>query len=311
MTTRTDVFARWLAVLADSMVEPGLNTGDFADRVHLSRFHLDRIVSAVAGESPKALQRRILLERAAFRLASSPVGVLDVAIEAGYGSGEAFTRAFHRAYGQAPARWRDQPAPLLIPADNGIHFLPPAGLRLPAQRQESAMELLEKMVDHHVWLTGRIIECAGELTAEQLDDPIVLSVDDDPDPATLRRLVSRLVGQLQMWNDRIAHRAYDFDVEIDESLTSARRRLELAGPTFRAQVSDAIQTDRLDETFVDASCDPPRVMTYGAMIAHVLTFASHRRTLAVLALDKYGVTQLGWGDPVEWIDAELHPAAGG
>jgi len=26
-----------------------------------------------------------------------------------------------------------------------------------------------------------------------------------------------------------------------------------------------------------------------------------RRTLAVLALDRYGVTDLGWGDPMRWV----------
>jgi hypothetical protein len=42
------------------------------------------------------------------------------------------------------------------------------------------------------------------------------------------------------------------------------------------------------------------------MVAHVLTFAAHRRTLAVRALDKHGVSRLGWGDPIEWLDAAHH-----
>jgi AraC family transcriptional regulator len=33
----------------------------------------------------------------------------------------------------------------------------------------------------------------------------------------------------------------------------------------------------------------------------VLTFAAHRRTLAVLSLDKHGVTDLNWGDPMRWV----------
>jgi hypothetical protein len=62
-----------------------------------------------------------------------------------------------------------------------------------------------------------------------------------------------------------------------------------------------VETGRLDDTFVDALCEPAEVFTYGGMVAHVLTFAAHRRTLAVLALDKYGVTDLGWGDPMRWV----------
>ena len=37
------------------------------------------------------------------------------------------------------------------------------------------------------------------------------------------------------------------------------------------------------------------------MIAHVLTFAAHRRTLVVLALDQHGIDELGWGDPMRWV----------
>ncbi|MBA2716237.1 MAG: AraC family transcriptional regulator, partial [Propionibacteriales bacterium] len=43
--------------------------------------------------------------------------------------------------------------------------------------------------------------------------------------------------------------------------------------------------------------------TYGGMIAHVLTFAAYRRTLAVQALDAVGESDLGWGDPMQWVAA--------
>jgi hypothetical protein len=49
------------------------------------------------------------------------------------------------------------------------------------------------------------------------------------------------------------------------------------------------------------------VFTYGGMIAHVLTFAAHRRTLVVLSLAKHGVDELGWGDPMVWVAT---PSAG-
>jgi AraC-like DNA-binding protein len=301
----TDTFAAWLDVLVDTLDEPGLTGGEIAARLHLSRFHLDRVVSAAAGEAPRTLRRRVLLERAAFRLAASRRSVLDVAVEAGYGSHEAFTRAFRRAYGRAPTAWRESPGAIRVEAGNGIHFHPPAGIRLPARRRVTAMDLLQQMVEHHVWLVGEIVECATQLSDEQLDEPIVLSVEDDPDPSTLRRIISRLVGQMAMWNATMASQEYDFSVEVDESLTSARRRLAEAAPVFLAHVREAVEKGQLDDVFVDAASDPPYVCSYGAMVAHVLTFAAHRRTLAVLALDKHGVGRLGWGDPIEWIDAEV------
>jgi AraC-like DNA-binding protein len=59
-------------------------------------------VSAAAGDTQAAL----LLERAAYRLITTDDDVLRVAVDAGYSSHEAFTRAFSRAYGEAPSRWR-------------------------------------------------------------------------------------------------------------------------------------------------------------------------------------------------------------
>jgi AraC-like DNA-binding protein len=303
VSSATDTFAAWLDVLVDTIDEPDLTGEEIAARLHLSRFHLDRIVSNSAGEAPSSLRRRVLLERSAFRLATSRRSVLDVAVEAGYGSHEAFTRAFRRAYGTTPREWRTRPGAIRLEAANDIHFHPPGGIRLPAQRRVTAMDLIQKMVEHHIWLTGELIECAGQLTDEQLDEQIVMNVDDDPDPSTLRRIISRLVGQMAMWNATMANREYDFSIEQDESLTSARRRLAEAAPVFLGHVRDAIDQGQLDDVFVDACSDPPHTCTYGAMIAHVLTFAAHRRTLAVLALDKHGVTRLGWGDPISYIDA--------
>ena len=63
-----------------------------------------------------------------------------------------------------------------------------------------------------------------------------------------------------------------------------RERLAIEGPTYLGHVRDVVDAGRLDDTFVDALCEPAEVFTYGGMIAHVLTFAAHRRTLVVLAL---------------------------
>ena len=299
MSAASDTFAAFLAVLADGLDDEE-HTGDgLASRLCLSRFHLDRMISAVAGEPPAAFRRRVLLERAAYRLLTTERTILEVAFEAGYGSHEAFTRAFARSFGSAPATWRRRPRSFRIEAPSDIHFQPPGSLRLPAVTRITAMDLLNKMVEHHVWLLGEMIERARRLGDEQLDRPIELSVDDERQ--TLRSLLSRLIGQMDMWNSAIAGRPYDWEVEKHESVAGMQRRLAQAGPAFLANVRSAIDENRLDDTFVDALCDPAEVYTYGGMIAHVLTFAAHRRTLVVLALDSAGVGDLGWGDPMRWV----------
>jgi hypothetical protein len=163
------------------------------------------------------------------------------------------------------------------------------------------MELLLKLVEHHVWLVGEIVDRAARLSDEQLDAPIELSVEGVDDDPTLRSLLSRLVGQMDMWNAAMESRAYDFDVERAESIGSIRARLDGAGPAFLGHAREVIGEGRLDETFVDAVCEPPEVFTYGGMLAHVLTFAAHRRTLAIGALHSAGITDLGAGDPMRWV----------
>ena len=77
--------------------------------------------------------------------------------------------------------------------------------------------------------------------------------------------------------------------------------MALEGPTYLSHVRDVVEAGRLDDTFVDALCEPAEVFTYGGMIAHVLTFAAHRRTLVAGALIDAGIADLGAGDPMRWV----------
>lgn len=302
MGTSTDTFVTFVDTLAASLDDHGATVSDLAARAYLSRFHFDRVVRAASGETPTRFRRRVLLERAAYRLVTSGRGVLDVAVEAGYSSHEAFTRAFARAYGVKPSTWRVRPTRAIqLAAPNGVHFHPPGGLRLPASSEVSEMDLLQKMVEHHVWLVGEIVDRAATLPDTRLDEPVRVSVDNEDGQMTLRSIVSRLIGQMDMWNRAIETREYDWAVEQNESVAHMRERLDTVGPKFLDQVRSFMRDRRLDETFVDALCDPPEVFTYGGMIAHVLTFAAYNRTLAVQALDLAGVGDLGFGDPMKWV----------
>lgn len=301
--TATDTFASFVEHLAEALddhVAPN-GRGEAWERLHFSRFHFDRLIRGVAGEPPAAFRRRLLLERAAYRMITTTRPLIDIAVEAGYGSHEAFTRAFQKAYGVPPAAWRARPTQIRLAAPSGVHFHPPGSLRLPARpdAKVTSMDLLTSMVEHHIWLTGEMIRLAGRLTDEQLDTPIVLDVDKDQQ--TIRSLLSRLVGQMGMWNAAMADREYDWSVEEHESLDSLRDRLAVEGPTYLSHVRDVAGREALDETFVDALCEPAAVFTYGGMIAHVLTFAAHNRTLLVLAFAQHGVDELGWGDPMLWV----------
>lgn len=301
MSASTDAFARFVAVLADTLDEPGTSGETIAHRLHLSPFHANRLIAAVTGEPPGAFRRRILLERAAYRLVASGDDVLTVALDAGYSSHEAFTRAFKRAYGVPPSEWRRRPQGMDVAAPNGIHFRPPGRLRLPAEGKVSEMNLVQRMVEHHVWLLGELTERAENLRDDVLDAPIEISVDGIDENPTVRSLLARLVGQLAMWNAAVKNEPYDFESEKGQSVACMRKRLAEAGPEFLATVRSKAEEGNLDETFVDATCEPPQVFTYGGMIAHVLTFAAHRRILVLGAFADAGITELGAGDPMRYV----------
>ena len=300
-----DAFSRFVGCLAGALNEEELSSADLAARLHLSRSHFDRLVTASAGEPPARFRRRVLLERAAFRLLSSEVSVTCAAHEAGYTSHEGFTRAFTRAYGVGPREWRRAPTAVLLDAPNGVHFHPPAGLRLPSSgKTGTAMDLIVRMVEHHVWLVTEMIERAARLDTAVLDQPLTTNSDVDDEP-TVRSLLSRLVGQMDMWNKTINMQEYDWGVEQGECLGSMRDRLGVAGPAFLDQVRRTAGEGRLDDTFVSTLDTPAKVYTYGGLIAHVLTFAAYRRTVVLGALSTAGAGDLGYGDPRDWV-AEAH-----
>jgi AraC-like DNA-binding protein len=309
VVTHPDRLRGILDLVEASLDEPDLGGDELARRAYLSRFHFDRLVSAALGEPPGAFRRRLLLERAAFRLLSTPVPVIDLAIESGYSSAEAFTRAFARAYGRPPSRFRSPASsgPLAhvvtqhtLPAPSGIHFHPPGSLRLPATSRSTSMDVLTRMLDHHLWLTGEIIDRTSRLDGDVLDRPVTLSVEGIDDNPSLRGLADRRVGQLEMWV-RALEGGTSMPEPGDTTPDGLRQRLDRAGPRFRELVVGPVQDGRGDETFVDAVCDPPETFSLGGVLAHVLTFAAVRRTMAVGALESAGITDLGAGDPMRFV----------
>lgn len=302
----TDAMARILDLAQAGLDDPSLSADELAGRAYLSRFHFDRLVSASAGEPPGAMRRRILLERAAYRLTTRPDRtVLDIAVEAGYGSHEAFTRAFAKAYGATPSAVRTAPPTtfrdLELPAPSGVHFHPPGGLRLPADRKESSMDVIQHLVDHHVESLAAIIAAAADLPDEDLDRPITQSVEGVDDDPTLRGLINGMVTQEEHWLSAL--RGGQWPDESDQTVAGLAARHEAAGRDYRAFVAGAIADGSMADTFVDTTCEPLVAHSLGGTIAHVITFGAVRRTMAVGALWTAGKRDFDKADPRPYIDA--------
>lgn len=315
MSTAADRFTAFVDLIAPDVGAMPTTAAQMAGLAGLSPSQFERVARAVVGESPARFRGRILMERASYLMLTTDRTLLDIAVDSGFSSHEAFTRAFRREFGVLPSVWRTEPTSFRIDAPNDVHFSPPAGLRLPARHRMDSVDLVVEMVEHHVWLVGQLVDRAQRVSDSDLDHVSERSVDGI-DGGTLRWALSRLVGQMEMWNAAVHDVGYDFAVEEHESPTSMRRRLDRVGPEFVDNVSLIAATGRFDETFVEAFSPTPQVLSYGAMVAHVLTFAAHHRLLALSRLRECGVTDLGFGDPKQWFaigrdDAALDQADDG
>src|ERR1044071_5002519 len=122
---RQDTADRLSSIVAKSL-DTQAKTQDLARQAHQSRTHFHRLFRTVVEETPGAMRRRLLLERAAYQLAHTGMSVTDVALNANYGSLEAFTRAFRRAFRTSPSLYRRIRDPHFhLPTSSRIHFFAP------------------------------------------------------------------------------------------------------------------------------------------------------------------------------------------
>jgi AraC family transcriptional regulator len=92
----------------EAHLESELSLESVADVAAVSRFHLCRAFAASTGNSIAGYVRARRLSEAAKALASGAPDILAIALEAGYGSHEAFTRAFRQHFGITPEQVRSR-----------------------------------------------------------------------------------------------------------------------------------------------------------------------------------------------------------
>ncbi len=292
-----DRLRAFVDVVVGSLDDPATGA-QLAARLYLSRFHFQRLVASALGESPGAFRRRLLLERAAWDL-QEEASVTEAAVGAGYGSAEAFSRAFTRAFGAPPSRYRGD---FRLLAPNGVHFHPPGGLLVPAgtERRET-MDLVDRMIEHDLWLTQQLLDAAAALPEEKLDErfEVMPGVPHDfpQERPSVRDMLERLISSKEIWTAAIAGRKSPDGA--GRSLAELCERFQRSGEEFAVIVRDVGERGAWDTAFVDAMCDPPETFTFGAMVAHVLTWSAHRRYVTIGALRRLGADVTS-GDPIEW-----------
>ena len=301
------------------LAEDNRTLSEMAGDAFASPWHFSRQVARGAGESPVALRRRVVLERAAWQLRVGGT-VTDVAWAAGYESVEGFSRAFTRAYGHTPGRpgtapARDartaptpdaRPAPARdahwLPAPNGIHFHPPASLWVAdEQRRPAGDEVTALLVHHDLEDTRVLLELAkglpdDEFRAVRAPGLEVLSWDGPEE--SLAAVLRHLVRSTEVW--LAAVEGGDVPASGADHPAALLARHDDAAPRWLAFVRDVSRRGAWGDRLVDALCDPPETFLLGSVVAHVLTFGAHRRQLARHWLRAAGVP-VDAGDPIDWL----------
>jgi AraC family transcriptional regulator len=129
----------------DEHIDQPLDLSRLAQVAHFSAFHFHRLFAAWMGETLGDYLRRRRLEVAAMRMIAQPrLPVLTVALSVGWGSGEAFARAFKTRFGCSPSVWRAQrkndqalrnpdQAMTRTPADDGLSSQPSSEFAMQVQ----------------------------------------------------------------------------------------------------------------------------------------------------------------------------------
>ena len=257
------------------------------------------------------MRRRLLLERAAWHLSRTQLSVTDIGLSAGYGSLEAFTRAFRKAFGVSPSLYRRMGATYTqLHTTNGIHHHSGKDHTKGVGR---SMDLFDIFSGQESWHTRRLLDLAKTLNDEQLDSPLKNQVKvfpwNGPDQS-LRQILDRMVQTKEAWAAALTGSSMplmDKAPPEDRTPSAMLARMEKADAAFHSVLTDVRNRSAWEDTFVDALCEPPETFTFGGMFAHVIVFNAYRRMLAIDTLRRLGVKVEGFGCPEEYV-ASLVPA---
>lgn len=289
-----------LRELLDAVVDAdNTDVADMARSSFASEFHFSRQVSKLTGEPPAALRRRVMLERAAWRLQRGE-GVAAVAADEGWSSPEVFSRAFRRSYGVPPSQAAD--VDFWLTAPNGLHFHPPESLWLQSTGDEKPPEIAQLMVAHDVADTEYLIGRAAELTEVQWREevsPGQVILDWDGEEPSVAAVLGAIVWTKRVWLASIVGADQPERTAVGTAAELADEHRVVAAQ-WTTMIADSTARGRLGDTVIDALCDPPESFQLYGIVAHVLTYAALRRGLAREMFTRHGLL-VGRGDPLDWM----------
>lgn len=203
---------------------------ELARRAGLSAHHFNRRFRSQVGEPPWAHLRRLRLERGALLLAMTELPVCGVALEVGYQTHEAFTRAFRSRFGTSPLAYRAEHSRTRLAVRGGLAVVERPPRRIAYLRHVGPY-------DDHPEAFARLRAWAARLGVRRAGPELVVYWDDQriTDPRHTRCDVAWEVGE---------HVAAEGEVRIG-TVSGGRFAVARAPAPYRAEVARALY----DETY--------------------------------------------------------------
>jgi hypothetical protein len=168
------------------------------------------------------------------------------------------------------------------------------------------MDLYDIFAGAESFHTRKLLEHARALSREQLDAPLnnkTYVFPWDSPASSIRDLLRRMVQTKEIWTAALIGGTFsDPNAEPPEQGTPDMllARLQKVDVEFDRVLKDVRNRNAWSDTFVDALCEPAETFTFGGMFAHVITFNSYQRLVALDALRRQGVKVEGFGCPTEY-----------
>lgn len=142
----------------ETHLEETIGLSDLAKVSLFSPWHSHRLFQEYTGLPPAGYIRRLRLAKAALRIKSENIRIIDVAFDLGFGSVDGFTRAFFREFGMCPSDYAADPVPITL-------FVP-YGAKLRALRKERTTMKANNIFIQVIHKPARKVLCKRGIQAE-------------------------------------------------------------------------------------------------------------------------------------------------
>lgn len=156
------------------------------------------------------------------------------------------------------------------------------------------MDLLDRLLGHDAWTTNQLLELAEQLDDHQLDHEFDIA------HRSVRRTLAHLIGNVECWTDLMKENGVRPAAAPHPSVAILKARYHSASAEFLKLAREIVDSNRLDETFLDVLDRPPQAKTFGGAILHLATHGMHHRAHLLFMMKRLGVEGLPEGDALSW-----------